>query len=246
MEIPELNFPATLLVTEQTIDISGFSQRQKSFYLGLFWELVAFYNFRSQPRVVIGIVGPTGSGKSVVAILFKELAKQARLNFAFDCITIDAYHYPNRFLNSRFSGGEPLKKVKGRFDTYDVKALVSDLHAFAAGEKAAFPTYSRKLHDPVADGVRIEEKKALLIVEGLWLLYDQAGWEAIGPLLDYSLFIESAKERTREPVIRRHMNGGRSLEDAARHYELVDGRNSDLVLATKHRADRVIPPYYLV
>ena len=246
MEKPELNFPATLLVTEQTIDISGFSPRQKSFYLGLFWELVAFYNSRSQPRVVVGIAGPTGSGKSVVAILFQELAKQARLNFAFDCITIDAYHYPNHFLNSHLSGGEPLKKVKGRFDTYDVKALARDLQTFVAGENASFPVYSRKLHDPVADGVRIEAKPALLIVEGLWLLYDQAGWETIGPLMDYSLFIESAKERTREPVIRRHMTGGRSLADAARHYELVDGRNSDLVLSTKPRADRVIPPYYLV
>jgi hypothetical protein len=246
MQNPELTFPAALLVTEQTIDISEFSQGQRSFYLSLFWETVAFYKSQNRPRVIIGIAGPTGAGKSVVAVLFKELAKQARLPFAFESVTIDAYHFHNHFLNSHFSGGEPLKKVKGRFDTYDVGALVSDLKDFSSGENVSFPIYSRKLHDPVENGVLVETKNALLIVEGLWLLYDQAGWEAVGPLLDFSFFIDSDKDRAKEPVIRRHLAGGRTLADAARYYELVDGRNSDLVLTTKHKADKVIPPYYLI
>jgi pantothenate kinase len=246
MTRPELIFPATVRVTEQEIDLSGFSPRQKAFYLDLFWRLVAFYQSWNQPRGIIGIAGPTGAGKSVVAVLFKELAKQAGLPFAFEAITIDAYHYPNRFLRSHFSDGEPLKQVKGRFDTYDVAALVRDLKAFAAGKSVSFPVYSRKLHDPVADGVVVTDKPALLIVEGLWLLYEQAGWEQVGPRLDFSLFIESDPEKTREPVIRRHMTGGRTLADAVRHYEQVDGWNSDLVLTTKSKADQVIPPYYSV
>lgn len=246
MPIIDLTFPAALTVTEQTIDISGFTPRQKAFYQNLFWETVGIYQAARKSRVIVGVAGPTGAGKSVVGVLFQELAQQAGLTFKFEVVTIDAYHYPNRFLLSHFSNGEPLKTVKGRYDTYDVSSLARDLKAFAAGHRMAFPAYSRKLHDPVSDSIAITEPSTLLLVEGLWLLFDQAGWEAIGPQLDFCYFIESDKERTRQAVIQRHMTGGRSQEDATRHYEQVDGRNSDLVLATRHKADKVIPPYYLV
>ncbi len=242
----ELTFPSSLLVTEQTIDISGFSQRQKAFYLSLFWEVVAVYRARKKPRVIIGVAGPTGAGKSVVTVLFKELAGQAGLPFAFESVTIDAWHYPNSRLLSHFSGGEPLKHVKGRFDTYDVGGLTRDLQAFASGKNVSFPIYSRKLHDPVPNRIPITARDTLLLVEGLWLLHDAGGWETVRPLLDFTYFIESDPEKTRGPVVRRHMAGGRSLEDAARHYEQVDARNSATVLGTKSRADQVIPPYYLV
>jgi pantothenate kinase len=243
---PELIFPTSLIVTEQTIDISGFTQRQREFYLGLFWETAGICHAAKKSRVAIGIAGPTGAGKSVVSVLFKELAKQARLPFAFESVTIDAYHYPNSYLLSHFSGGATLKQFKGRFDTYDVAALVRDLKAFASGENVYFPAYSRKLHDPVPNSIGITNPATLLVVEGLWLLHDQAGWEQVRPLLDFCYFIDSDTERTRQAVIKRHMTGGRTGEDAARHYEEVDGRNSELVLQTRHRADRVIPPYYLV
>lgn len=246
VQTPEIVFPASLIVTEQTIDISGFTPRQKSYYLKLFWETARIYHQMEKPRAVIGIAGPTGAGKSVMAVLFKELAKQARLPFGFECVTIDAYHYPNRFLNSHFSEGVTLKQIKGRYDTYDVAELCQDLKAFSSGENVSFPTYSRKLHDPVKHSIRVEAKATLLMVEGLWLLADQGGWEKVRPLLDFCYFIDSDKEKTKSAVIQRHMTGGRTLADAARHYEEVDGRNSDLTLQTKHKADQLIPPYYLV
>ncbi len=246
MQITELEFPASLTVTDQTIDISGFTRTQKTFYLNLFWETAEIYTSTKKSRVAIGMAGPTGAGKSVVAVLFKELARQAPLPFAFECITIDAYHFPNGFLRSHFSDGVPLKQFKGRFDTYDVAALVNDLKSFAAGETVTFPIYSRKSHDPVPNSIRVEAKPALLLVEGLWLLSDRGDWAEIGPLLDFCYFIDSDMERTRKSVIKRHVTGGRTLESATKHYEEVDGRNADLVLQTRHKADKVITPYYLV
>jgi pantothenate kinase len=242
----ESAFPASLTVTEQIIDISGFTQRQKVFYLGLFWETVSLYSAANKPRASIGLAGPTGAGKSVIAVLLKELAKSASLPFAFEVVTIDAYHFPNRFLLSHFADGVPLKQAKGRFDTYDVTALARDLKAFAAGENVAFPAYSRKLHDPVQNSILASSPATLLMVEGLWLLSDQGDWGQVRPLLDFCYFIDSDKDRTRQAVIKRHMAGGRSFEDAARHYEEVDGRNSDLTLKTRHKADKIIPPYYLL
>ncbi|MGO8701483.1 MAG: hypothetical protein ACLQVY_27680 [Limisphaerales bacterium] len=212
----------------------------------LFAEVVEIYRAKGKPRVVIGIAGAPGAGKSVVAVLLQNMARQADLPFALESITIDAYHFPNQFLLSHFSEGKPLKQVKGRFDTYDAKALAGDLKAFSAGEAVSFPTYSRILHDPVKNGVVVAAKEALLIVEGQWLLFDREGWEDVGPHLDYAIFIDSDPVRAKVPVLKRHMAGGRTWEDASRHYELVDARNSDLVQTTKHKANKVLPPYYSI
>ena len=246
MQNREIKMPASLEVTEQHIDLSALTQRQKDFYLNLFSEIADIYKARNKSRLVLGIAGPTGAGKSVVAVLLQDLAKQAGLPFALESITIDAYHYPNSYLNSHFADGEPLKTVKGRFDTYDAAQLAGDIEAFRQGQTVSFPTYSRKLHDPVKNGLIVKAKEALLIVEGLWLLYDKAGWEAVGSLLDHAIFIDGDKAKAKEPVVNRHMTGGRTLQDASRYYELVDSRNSDLVLTTKHKANKVIPPYYAV
>jgi pantothenate kinase len=211
MQIPEIIFPASLAVTDQTIDISGFTTAQKTFYLNLFCETVQIYETMNKPRVAIGVAGPTGAGKSVLAVLFKELAKQVRLPFAFEVITIDAYHFPNSYLLSRQSNGVPLKQVKGRFDTYDVQALARDLKSFASGGPIGFPVYSRRLHDPVPNSILITSQATLLLVEGLWLLSNDGDWSRIRPLLEYCYFVDSDKERTRNAVIKRHMTGGRSL-----------------------------------
>jgi hypothetical protein len=246
MQHGDINFPARLEVTDQPIDLTHLSDQQEHFYLNLFAEVLDIYEAKKKPRVVIGVAGPTGSGKSVVAVLFKEFAKQASLPFSLESITIDAYHFPNQFLLSHYSNNLPLKMVKGRFDTYDARALARDITAFRSGRTVSFPIYSRKLHDPVKDGIVVVAENTLLILEGLWLLYDQAGWESVGPLLDYSVFIDGDVERAKEAVIKRHMAGGRTREDALKHYEGVDARNSELVLTTKHKADKVIPPYYSI
>jgi pantothenate kinase len=246
MQNGKLIFPTSLQVTDQSVDLSGLSASQRDFYLNLFSEILEIYQAAQKPRVVIGITGPTGAGKSVVAVLFKEFARLADIPFVLESITIDAYHFPNQFLLSHFSNGVSLKQVKGRFDTYDAKALARDIASFLSGEKVSFPTYSRKLHEPVKDGVVVESKNTLLIVEGLWLLYDKAGWDAIGPLLNYTIFIDADAVKAKDPVLKRHIAGGRTLEDASRHYEMVDARNSELVLTTKRKANKVIPAYYSI
>lgn len=244
--IESLNFPKTILVTDQEIDVSFLSDEQKEFYINFFQELVAYYDSAEKPRVVVGLVGPVGSGKSVIAALCKSFAGQVELPFRFETVGIDAFHYPNDYLLSHKAGDGTLKDVKGRYDTYDVPKLVSTLSDFAAGKAVSLPEYSRKTHDPVEGAKTISEENALLIVEGQWLLYDKNGWEAILPLLDLSYFIEADKEKLRDAVIMRHSRGGRSTEEAAKYYDEVDAQNFESVVSTKNRADRVIPAYFNV
>jgi pantothenate kinase len=241
-----ISFPQTLSVTEQEIKISGLTDAQKQFYLDFFDEMVRIYKSRQKPRVIIGIAGPTGAGKSVIAALLKVIADQQTLPFIFETLTIDAYHYPNEFLLSHASGDRPLKDVKGRYDTYDVKKLAGDLEKFVSGNEVSLPKYSRKLHDPVENSVTLAGKEVLLVVEGLWLLFEQAGWEMIRPFLDFVFFIESDREKAKASVVQRHVRGGRTCAEAMKYYDEVDARNFDLVVATRSRADKVMSPYYCI
>lgn len=235
-------FPTALTVTDQQTNISSLTKNQKQFYFNLLNELIEIYQTKQKNRVVIGMAGPSGSGKSVTVAILKELASHLNLPFGFETLGIDAFHYKNNFLSGRISGGEPLKNHKGRFDTYDVEILMEKLNHFLGDGEVKFPVYSRKIHEPVEDKIFIKKgEPVLILVEGLWLLSSRYGWGEVEELLDFSIFVEvGGANKVRQGVIERHVKGGRTLEDAIRYYE---AKNFDLVMESKNRADKVIPAY---
>ena len=241
----DVSFPKTLNVTEQEINISHLTETQKQFYVDLFKEIVRFFQSKKKLRVIVGIAGPAGAGKSVLVEMFREITKQRPLPFRFEAVGIDAFHYPNDFLLTNLSEEEPLKNHKGRFDTYDVKKLSEALKNFSLGYGVSLPTYSRETHDPVENAVVITKgEPALLIVEGLWVLYDKDAWDKVGKLLDFSIFLDADKERVRNGVLDRHVRGGRTAQNAAEYYEANEAQNFALIMQTKKRANKIIPSYY--
>lgn len=241
----EVLLPKALNVTEQEIDISSLTDTQKQSYVDLFKDVVRLYQSKKKPRVIVGIAGPAGSGKSVITAIFHEIAKQRPLPFRLETIGIDAFHYSNEFLLAEKSEGEALKNHKGRFDTYDVLKLTETLKNFSLGYSVSLPTYSRKTHNPIENVINIKKgEPVLLVVEGLWILYDKNGWDKVGKFLDFSIFIEADKERVRDGILERHTRGGRSLKDAAEYYEENEAKNFDLVMQTKKKANKIIHSYY--
>ncbi|HWC57948.1 MAG TPA: hypothetical protein VG621_03295 [Candidatus Paceibacterota bacterium] len=194
----ELSFPESVIVTAQKIDLSLLTKEGRDFYKTLFSDIVALYQSKNKNRVVVGFTGPTGSGKSVITSLFLEFAKQIPLSFEVCTLTIDAFHFPNEYLESHVDTvGKKLKEVKGRFDTYDVQKLLDALVDFKEGKRLSLPIYSRELHNPVENAVSVISEKALLIIEGLWLLYPHGLWRKLAPLLDFKIFIEADKEKSK-------------------------------------------------
>lgn len=239
-----ISLPKKLIVTEQEIDISSLSDVQKEFYIDLFKEVIRLYQSKKKLRLVVGIAGPAGSGKSVIAAILQELSKQRPLPFRFESLGIDAFHYTNDFLISSIVDGEPLKNHKGRFDTYDVPKLTDALTHFSLGHGCSLPAYSRKIHDPIENAVQIKKgEPALLVVEGLWLLYDKNGWDRVGKILDFSIFVNTDKDKVRQGVLARHVAGGRTPEKATEYYEANEAVNYSLIMKTKNKANKVIPLY---
>lgn len=244
LELSNLKFPEAVLVTDQEINTSGLSNNQKEEYLELFKRILNIYESSQKLRVVIGLAGPTGSGKSVIASLFKQITQQLTLPFHFETVGIDAFHYPNSYLLSHEIANRPLKNFKGRFDTYNVASFTAMLKDFKEGRTVSLPEYSRKSHDPIENAVTIIEQKTLLLVEGLWLLYDKNGWQEVGKYLDYSFFLDAKKDAVRDSVIKRHMHGGRSANEASTYYDEVDADNFDLIMKTGSKANEIISSYF--
>lgn len=243
IELSEINFLTSLDITEQYIDISFFSDRQKQFYVELIGEIISIHKGKQKSRVIIGFIGPSGSGKSVVVELLKELSKQIQLPFTVETLGIDAYSFTNEYLASYFENEKPLKSFKGRYDTYNIAKLEEDLRSFTKGEKINLPIYSRVLHNPIENSFQVERENVLLLVEGLWLLSDVGGWGTVVNNLDYSFFITANKDEVKELTIKRHIAGGRTLEDATMYYDSVDTVNFDGAVSTKERAGKIIPSF---
>jgi|SRR5262245_25060333 len=244
VDASNLTFPESVVVTDQVIDTSTVGPRKQQAFIGLFRHILELYQVAGVPRYVVGLVGPTGSGKSVIASLFNHFSLQLKLPFRFASIGIDAYHFTNRYLNAHTVAGAAMKTFKGRYDTYDAGKLARALIAFRAGQHVRFPVYSRATHDPVEHVIDIPERNVLLLVEGLWLLHETPEWDQIRSLLDHAIFMEARKDKVRPAVIKRHVEGGRAVDDAANYYDTVDANNFDLVMKTKTRADEIIPSYF--
>ncbi len=243
IKIDQITFPKKIIVTDQEIDVSKLSGEQKKFHIDLANEIISLYESKNAPRLTVGIVGPSGSGKSVSAVLLKEIFKQLQSPVRFEEIGLDGFTYPNSYLLSRQSGGRPLKAVKGRFDTFDAEKLLQRLLAFKGGSPVYFPAYSRTVHDPIEDVLHISDPNAILLVEGLWLLHEGEVWEKIRNAIDFTFFFDADKNVCKHNTTKRHERGGRNSDDASRQWEDNDSKNYDMVITEKARADKILNPW---
>ncbi|MBQ6395173.1 MAG: hypothetical protein IJH87_02365, partial [Atopobiaceae bacterium] len=123
-----------------------------------------------------------------------------------------------------------LRSRKGAEFTFNAFSLAEHLiDARDSAEPKAWPEYSRKLHDPVADAIPIVGD--ILLVEGNYLLLPEEPWTEIASLADETVFLDAPEELLRGRLVARKIAGGSSEEEAVTWYESSDGRNVRRVLA---------------
>jgi pantothenate kinase len=238
----ESTFPKSVIVTEQLIDLSHLTEKQREHYRHLAEHVASIYTASGKERFVIGIGGPSGSGKSVTAEILRLLISQKNPDFALYTADIDAFHYRNDHLhNAKGHDGKKLHTVKGRHDTYDTGALAKKLEEFVSGNTVDFPCYSRKLHEPIQHCYTPKEGKALMILAGLWLLYDHPYWERVRRHIGYTFLIHGDSETMRHHTVRRHVRGGRTQEEAEIFYATSDHVNLKELEKSSVTADELLP-----
>jgi pantothenate kinase len=184
-------------------------------------------------RRILGIAGAPGAGKSTLAGLVS-----ARLDGAAVQVPMDGLHLADVEL-SRL-GRRDWKGAPDTFDSFGYLALLRRLRAPAPGEVVYAPAFERSIEQPVAGSIPVGPSVPLVITEGNYLLLNDPPWHEIRPLLDEVWFVEIDDAVRVGRLIRRHIEFGKTPEQAAEWVNRLDEQNARLVAATRDRADLIV------
>ncbi|BBZ27653.1 nucleoside/nucleotide kinase family protein [Mycolicibacterium madagascariense] len=183
---------------------------------------------RSANRLIVGITGPPGTGKSTFAqFLLRTIGSTA----AF--VPMDGFHLSNRQLERLGR-----RDRKGAPDTFDVDGYLATLRRAAAADRDVYvPDFDRRLDEPVAAGLVVPAEARLVITEGNYLALADGAWGSVRGEIDRLYYLGGPPEVRRERLIARHVAGGRTPCDAAKWVDVVDQPNADLIAGTESCCD---------
>lgn len=181
-------------------------------------------------RVLIGITGPPGAGKSTLATALAD-----HLGAAY--VPMDGFHLSNAQLDRLGR-----RARKGAVDTFDAAGYVALLQRVldAAGHGDVYaPGFDRRLDEPVAATHVVPARAEVVVTEGNYLALAEPPWLQVRALAHLLYYADNSETVRRERLLRRHTDGGRSLGDAQAWVDDVDEPNARLIAGTRTRCDRV-------
>jgi pantothenate kinase len=202
-------------------------------------------------RVIVGIAGAPGAGKSTLAEAIVAAATDG-IGPAV-CVPMDGFHLSNVEL-ARLG----LAERKGAPETFDAAGFVHLLRRIAdrgklpntdttsldnapRDEEIVYaPAYSRVLHESIGGVVPVFAGTRLVVVEGNYLLLPRHPWSQVKPLLDLSFYVDVSDEIRVPGLVRRQRARGLDDSQARDWVERSDEANARLVATTRRLADRVL------
>lgn len=190
-------------------------------------------------RIVIGISGSPGAGKTTLA---KAVAARVNELRATDGGTgpvaahlpMDGFHLANATL-----GRLGRHDRKGAIDTFDGWGFVALVRRLAdeVDHTVYAPAFDREVDEGVAGGVAIEPDVRIVFAEGNYLLTDAEPWGGARPSFAETWFCETGDGERLRRLVDRHERHGRTPEEAEAWATTVDGRNAVLIEASAASAD---------
>lgn len=181
-------------------------------------------------RLLIGIAGGSGSGKSTVARKVAESLDGASVAF----IDMDAYYRNFTQLpmeeRRRLNWDHP--------DAFDLELLAAHLDQLAAGEAIDKPVYDFVTHTR-SDRVQRIPPADVVVIDGILLFVD----EVVRRRLDVKVFVDADADIRLIRRIRRDMAvRGRPLDEIlAQYLSTVQPMHQQFVEPSKRHADVIIP-----
>lgn len=186
-------------------------------------------SLRRGKRMVVGLTGPPGAGKSTVAEKLVASVPGAVL------VPMDGFHLAQAVLAD--SGLGERKGAPGTFDRHGYVALLARVAEQCPGDPPIYaPTFRRDIEEPVAGAIRIDADAPLVVTEGNYLLH----WPEVRPLLDEVWWIELDEKTRRERLIARHVRFGRTPAEAHEWVMRSDEANARLIAPGRDLADLVV------
>jgi pantothenate kinase len=184
-------------------------------------------------RVIVGIVGAPGAGKSTLAV---DLGAALGVDRAV-VVPMDGFHIATSALRTP---DQVLRR--GAIDTFDAVGFLSLLRRVRSREEGVVyaPDFDRAIEEPIAASIRVPREVPIVITEGNYLLSTEPVWRDIRPLLDEAWYLEGDDGQRRERLLARHRRFGKSQMDALAIVRGSDERNAVQIVTSRSRADLVI------
>lgn len=182
----------------------------------------------THPRLLLAIAGAPASGKSTLA---GEVARRLRLQkCAAEVVPMDGFHLDNAVLDAR-----GLRGRKGAPETFDASGFVAMIRRLKIPGEVVVPLFDRARDIAVAGAQVVPNDCPVVLVEGNYLLFDEAPWAGLAPLWDISVRIDVPMDELRGRLIQRWLSHGLSRAAAIRRAESNDIPNAQRVI------DRALP-----
>jgi pantothenate kinase len=181
-------------------------------------------------RAILGVAGPPGGGKSTLARLVADALGDAAV-----LIPMDGFHLAQAELvrlGRRDRMGAP--------DTFDVAGYVALLERVRAATETVYaPEFRRPPEEPIAGAIAVPPEVPLVVTEGNYLLLGDGDWARVRALLDEAWYVDMDEETRLGWLIARHVEFGKTPEEARAWVRRSDQANAAIVASTRERADLV-------
>lgn len=185
-------------------------------------------------RAVLGIAGAPAAGKTTLA---EELVKAIDSDWVAH-VPMDGFHLADVELERL--GRRNAKGAPDTFDALGYAALLKRLHA-DEDDVIYAPGFERTIEQPIAGAIPVLRGARLIVSEGNYLMVGDGPWAGVQPLLSEVWYADLDQEERIRRLIDRHRRFGKDEADAVEWATGTDELNAQVILATRERADLIVP-----
>lgn len=192
-------------------------------------------------RILIGLAGLPGSGKTTLAQRLQLDFLSAHPNCSMQILSMDGFHLSKAQLQA-LPNPERAFARRGAPWTFDALGFVQKLCELKEGQgRVTWPIFEHRVGDPVADAIVIEPSCQLILVEGLYILYREQAWAGLEGLWDETWYLDTPLELAQARLVQRHQQAwGISQAAALERVLSSDAKNAALVASLRERADYLV------
>ncbi|GAA1897070.1 nucleoside/nucleotide kinase family protein [Streptantibioticus ferralitis] len=202
-------------------------------------EAVALTPSMAGRRVLMGLAGAPAAGKSTLARRLVQGIDRRLGAGSVGYVPMDGFHLATAQLDRL-----GLRGRKGAPDTFDVHGYVHLLRRLREEPQhpVFVPDFDRRLEEPIAAGLVVPPSARLVITEGNYLADDGEGWREIRGLLDALWYVDTPRQVREERLLRRHVRGGRTADEARAFIADSERPNAERVERARTNCSRVVFP----
>ncbi|PWJ78403.1 fructokinase [Pseudaminobacter salicylatoxidans] len=183
-------------------------------------------------RFIVAIAGAPGAGKSTLSEKLLGLFPEG----SAAVVPMDGFHFDDAVLHKR-----GLRARKGAPETFDYRGFAALLRRIRSVEPdIAVPVFDRNMELARAGASVIDSEVKFVLVEGNYLLLDEAPWNELSPFFDFAIYLDLPRNELERRLMQRWRDHGKSDKEARDWIAGNDLPNIERVMQKRRPADLVV------